>query len=94
VIINLYIFNRQDKNFIYLRNIVKSKIKNYLYISRQLFFEKLENLKENILAYVFYQGKILENIPKNRRIYNYIKINLENSSKKIISNEKKKRLLY
>lgn len=94
VIINLYLFNRQNNNYTYFTKLVKAKLRIYLQNSKGLFLNKLEILKENILSLFLNEIKLLKNINNNVRTHNYIKINLENYCKKIISNEKKKRLLY
>jgi hypothetical protein len=94
VIVNLYLFNRQNNNYSYFVKTIKTKLKAYLKHSEQVFLEKLIFMKNNTLCYLPSKASILKNIHNEIRIHNYIKINLENYCKEIISNERSKRLLY
>lgn len=95
VIINLYLFNRQDKSYLWFSKMIKEKLMSYLKYSDNLFFKRLKLLKKKTISSIFFnKTRLLQNVNNNIRIYNYIKINIENYSKKIINNEKNKRLLY
>lgn len=74
---------------------IKEKLMSYLKYSDNLFFKRLKLLKKKTISSIFFnKTRLLQNVNNNIRIYNYIKINIENYSKKIINNEKNKRLLY
>jgi hypothetical protein len=95
VIINLYLLNRQHNNYSYFTKIIKKKLKRYVRFSGIFFLKKLKILKKNTLYSLYLnQIKYLKNAKNNTRIRNYIKLNIENYCKKIINNEKNKRLLY
>jgi hypothetical protein len=92
VIINLYLFNRQNKNYLFvIKKIIKKKLMKYK-IKR--FLKKMKLLKKSILFFVFSnQTRLLKNI-NNLRIRNYIIINIEKFCDTIVSVEKNRRLLY
>lgn len=94
VILNLYIFNRQNHNYISLIRKIKTKLKIYLNYSNKLFLNRSKYLKQKALSSLFKNEiRLLKNI-KSDRINNYIKMNIENYCQKVIDNEKNKRLLY
>lgn len=94
VIINLYLFNRQNHNYLSVTKRIKANLNFYLKNSKKLFLSRSESLKQNALNSFFLNDiNLLKNM-KNNRINNYIKINIEKYCKKVIENEKNKRLLY
>lgn len=94
VIINLYIFNRQNHNYLSIAKKIKTKINFYLSYSENLFLNRSKILKQGILNSLFRNEIKLLKVIKNNRVNNYIKIYIENYCKNVINNEKNKRLLY
>lgn len=93
VIINIYMFNRQINNYRYLTKTIKSKLRRYIEVSKDLFFKKAKILKKKALSSLFLnQIKMLKS--KNLRTRNYITINMDRFCKRIINRQRKKRLLY
>lgn len=94
VIINLYIFNRQNNSHFWITKKLKAQLNYYLNNSKKLFLDSFLSLKKEILSSL--SGNEIEflNNEKNNRINNYLKINIENFCEKVIDNEKNKRLLY
>jgi len=98
VIINLYIFNRQNKNYSLIMNKVKAKLLFFFKNSKKKLIKRIKFLEKETLS-SFFLDKIfliewLENVKKNKRINNYIIVSIQNYCKKLINNEKKKRLVY
>lgn len=94
VIINLYIFNRQNHNYLSVTKKIKTKLNFFLKNSKKLYLNRSKILKQFALKSLFRKDiNFLKNM-KNNRINNYIKISIEKYCKKVIINEKNKRLLY
>ena len=49
VIINIYMFNRQINNYRYLTKTIKSKLRRYIEVSKDLFFKKAKILKKKAI---------------------------------------------
>lgn len=87
VIINLYIFNRQNHNYLSIAKKIKTKINYYLNYSENFFSNRSKKLKQSIFL------SLLKN--KKKLIKNkFLKKKLLDGYKNMINNEKNKRLLY
>lgn len=86
VIINIYVFNRQNHTYYSLIKQIKTKLNLYLSYSKKLFFNRSKMLKQGIL-------KSLSRQIRNKKI-SYKKVEIEKYCNKIIKNEMRKRLVY
>jgi hypothetical protein len=94
VIINLYIFNRQHKNYSIILKKLKSKLVVFFKQSKNIFSSRFNILSKRLLSLnKMSLFKITNSNTNLRKNYN-IKIYLENYYNKLINNERKKRLLY
>ena len=99
VIINLYLFNRQKNIYLRIIKRIRKRLKRLLKKNNKIFLLRWRDIERFTLYFFIKRNKVslskwLKNTSKNTRINNYVRIKIRNYCRKVIRNEKNRRLLY